>query len=76
MSAINREGYTMPTTTAEPTTTDNQFLTRTEVAQLLRVSCDTVDRLPTRDPAFPRPRKAGRRVLYARSELLAYLGSQ
>jgi len=47
---------------------ETQFLTRTEAAELLRVSPRTLDRL-TKDGVGPPVTKVGARVLYKREEL-------
>ena len=52
----------------------DELMVRAEVAQLLRVSVRTVDRLSIEDLEFPAPMRIGRRrVAYRRAEVEAYL---
>lgn len=53
--------------------TSDALMSRREVADSLSVSVRTVDRLAREDFEFPCPLSIGRRVLYRRAEVDAYV---
>jgi DNA-binding transcriptional MerR regulator len=55
------------------TSDDEPFLTEAEAAQVIRVSARTLRRWRAQDTGPPVAGYAGRRALYRRSELLAWL---
>lgn len=50
----------------------NEYLTKKELAKLLRVTVRTITNYQ-RNPGFPSPVRAGRRNLWCRAELVQYV---
>jgi DNA-binding transcriptional MerR regulator len=62
-------GHNRPMTSSD----DEPFLTETEAAEVIRVSARTLRRWRAKGTGPPIAGYAGRRALYRRSELLAWL---